>query len=211
MWDGSFSSLANAYEDDPSLAVRDMIEFVMSPAGEAALGLHHDWNQALPIMLHSMHGAGTTKSVFEKVRGKFNRAVKNSHYYKTFKSPRATRDCYVEVGHAPQEIQARVSPAMSSSKNGDKVEEMPVTEIESKASGTSNQHSEATPEGEAPPSATLPAKQKRVLVPIANGSCEYQAMSIVTCLGKCGIEVKLASVDGDEGCHVHMIFSTVCL
>jgi hypothetical protein len=54
-------------------------------------------------------------------------------------------------------------------------------------------------------------RPKRVLVPIANGSCEYQAISIVTCLGKCGIQVILASINGDQNCRVNMIFSTVCL
>lgn len=58
---------------------------------------------------------------------------------------------------------------------------------------------------------TTTTAPKRVLVPIANGSCESQTMSIVTCLSKCGIQVTLASINGDDDCHVRMIFSTVCI
>lgn len=51
----------------------------------------------------------------------------------------------------------------------------------------------------------------RVLIPIANGSCEYQTSSIVTCLGKCGIKATLAAIDGDDNRLVEMLYTTVCM
>jgi putative intracellular protease/amidase len=39
---------------------------------------------------------------------------------------------------------------------------------------------------------------KRVLIPIANGSCEMQISSFVACFARCGTKVVTACIDGDH-------------
>lgn len=52
-------------------------------------------------------------------------------------------------------------------------------------------------------------EEKRVLIPIANGTCEYQAIALLTALSKCGITAKLATINGDENLFTEMTYCTV--